>query len=218
MGFLDNSSITVDAILTTRGREILSRGGNFDVTKFALSDEEIDYTMYDSTHPDGTNSFGVMIDNTSMLEAVPNKANFSSFLVNSSLEGSRILVGMEDYPRASSTVVHGTIPITIGTPDEEAEDYTFSVENTSIAKLYRVYEHSTAPWKKVLYNESVDSVVGRGLQWKPMPINTLATTTITVKGNVSGITKIITITPIPVIGSRVSPLNTNQVNVTDPNF
>ena len=61
MGFLDNSSITVDAILTTRGREILSRGGNFDVTKFALSDEEIDYTMYDSTHPDGNSSFGLMI-------------------------------------------------------------------------------------------------------------------------------------------------------------
>ena len=92
MGFLDNSSITVDAILTTRGREILSRGGNFDVTKFALSDEEIDYTMYDSTHPDGTNSFGVMLDNTSMLEAIPNRANLSSFLVDSSLEGSNIFI------------------------------------------------------------------------------------------------------------------------------
>ena len=28
MGFLDNSSITVDAILTKRGREILSEGGD----------------------------------------------------------------------------------------------------------------------------------------------------------------------------------------------
>ena len=218
MGFLDNSSITVDAILTTRGREILSRGGNFDVTKFALSDEEIDYTMYDTTHPDGTNSFGVMIDNTSMLEAIPNRANLSSFLVDSTLEGSKISVGMEDYPRASSSVVHGTVPTTTGTPEEEDEDYTFTVENTSIAKLYRVYDRATDPWVKVLYNESVDSVVGRGLQWKPMPINTLATTIITVKGNVSGITKIITITPIPVTDSGISPLNTNQVNVTDPNF
>ena len=51
-----------------------------------------------------------------------------------------------------------------------------------------------------------------------MPINTLATTTITVKGNVSGITKTVTVTPIPVTDSGVSPLNTNQVNVTDPKF
>ena len=51
-----------------------------------------------------------------------------------------------------------------------------------------------------------------------MPINTLATTTITVKGNVSGITKTVTVTPIPVTDSGVSPFNTNQVNVTDPNF
>ena len=42
MGLLDNSSITVNAILTTRGREMLSRGGDLNITKFALSDEEID--------------------------------------------------------------------------------------------------------------------------------------------------------------------------------
>ena len=29
MGFLDNTSVTVDAILTKRGREILSTGGDF---------------------------------------------------------------------------------------------------------------------------------------------------------------------------------------------
>ena len=215
MGFLDNSSITVDAILTTRGREILSRGGNFDVTKFALSDEEIDYTMYDSTHPDGTNSFGVMLDNTSMLEAIPNRANLSSFLVNSSLEGSRILIAIEDYPRASSTVVHGTVPTTIGTPDEEAEDYTFTIQNTNVVKFWRFYVSTDQPWQVVSSNTK--SVVGRGIQWEPIPINTLATTTITVKGNVSGITKTVTITPIPVTDSGISPVD-STVDVTDPKF
>ena len=68
MGFLDNSTITVDAILTKRGREILSQGGNFKITKFAISDEEVDYTLYDVTHPDGTDSYGAVIDNTSLLE------------------------------------------------------------------------------------------------------------------------------------------------------
>ena len=45
MGFLDNTSVTVDAILTKRGREILSTGGDFQITKFSLSDEEVDYTL-----------------------------------------------------------------------------------------------------------------------------------------------------------------------------
>ena len=57
MGFLDNSSITVDAILTKRGREILASGGDLNITKFALSDEEVDYTLYDVTHPNGTDSY-----------------------------------------------------------------------------------------------------------------------------------------------------------------
>ena len=123
MGFLDNSSITVDAILTTRGREILSRGGNFDVTKFALSDEEIDYTMYDSTHPDGTNSFGLMVDNTSVLEATPNRANLTSFLVNSSQIGSNIFLPQTDWTNLHWDTIFNIVPITTGTTEEEAEDY-----------------------------------------------------------------------------------------------
>ena len=71
MGFLDNSTITVDAILTKKGREILSTGGNFRITKFALSDEEVDYTLYDTTHPNGTDSYGAVIENMSLLEATP---------------------------------------------------------------------------------------------------------------------------------------------------
>ena len=68
MGFLDNSTVTVDAILTKRGRQILSTGGNFQITKFALSDEEVDYTLFDVTHPNGTNSYGSVIENMNLLE------------------------------------------------------------------------------------------------------------------------------------------------------
>ena len=38
MGFLDNTSISVDAILTKVGRRRLSQGA-FAITKFTLSDE-----------------------------------------------------------------------------------------------------------------------------------------------------------------------------------
>ena len=52
MGFLDNTSITVDAILTKKGRELLARGQNeFKITKFALADDEVDYNLYDTSHP-----------------------------------------------------------------------------------------------------------------------------------------------------------------------
>ena len=73
MGFLDNSTVTVDAILTKKGREILAGGGDLNITKFALSDEEVDYTLWDVTHPNGTDSYGTVIENMSLLEATPNK-------------------------------------------------------------------------------------------------------------------------------------------------
>ena len=47
MGYLNNQVVTVDAILTKKGRELLAKGeGNFKITQFALSDDEVDYTMY----------------------------------------------------------------------------------------------------------------------------------------------------------------------------
>ena len=55
MGYLNNSIITVDAILTKKGRELLAKGdGSFKITQFALSDDEIDYTLYNPTHPSGS--------------------------------------------------------------------------------------------------------------------------------------------------------------------
>ena len=47
MGYLNNSVVTVDAILTTRGRQLLAQNdGSFVITQFALADDEIDYTLY----------------------------------------------------------------------------------------------------------------------------------------------------------------------------
>ena len=97
MGFLDNSSITVDAILTKRGREILAAGGDLNITKFALSDEEVDYTLYDVTHPNGTDSYGSVIENMSLLEATPNRTTFRSFLVNQSLAGASLSIDSTNY-------------------------------------------------------------------------------------------------------------------------
>ena len=74
MGVLDNTSVTVDAILTKKGREKLAKGeGQFRITKFALGDDEIDYNLYDITHPNGSNFYGQAIENMNLLEAVPDQ-------------------------------------------------------------------------------------------------------------------------------------------------
>lgn len=76
MGYLDNSSIIVDAILTKKGRELLSRqDGSFEITQFALADDEIDYTLYNEQHPNGSAYYGEAIENLPLIEAIPNENN-----------------------------------------------------------------------------------------------------------------------------------------------
>lgn len=76
MGYLDNSSITVDAILTKRGRELLARNdGSFNITQFALGDDEIDYTLFNENHPNGSQYSGEAIENMPLLEAFPDENN-----------------------------------------------------------------------------------------------------------------------------------------------
>ena len=72
MGYLNNAVVTVDAILTTKGRELLARGdGSFKITQFALADDEIDYTLYNPTHPSGSAFYGQAMENMPLLEAIP---------------------------------------------------------------------------------------------------------------------------------------------------
>lgn len=70
MGYLDNSIITVDAIITKKGRECLAKGdGSFNIVQFALADDEIDYSLYNVNHPSGSAYYGEAIENMPMLEA-----------------------------------------------------------------------------------------------------------------------------------------------------
>ena len=69
MRYLDNSSITVDAVLTKKGREILKNGGNLNITSFTMSDTGVDYTLWNPDHPSGSANYGEAIENLPMLEA-----------------------------------------------------------------------------------------------------------------------------------------------------
>jgi hypothetical protein len=72
MGYLNNQAVTIDAILTTKGRELLAKNdGSFRITQFALADDEIDYTLYNPSHPSGSSFYGEAIQNMPLLEAFP---------------------------------------------------------------------------------------------------------------------------------------------------
>ena len=80
MGYLNNTAVTVDAILTAKGRELLARGdGSFRITQFALSDDEIDYTLYNPNQPSGSAFYGEAIENMPLLEAFPDETQIMKY-------------------------------------------------------------------------------------------------------------------------------------------
>lgn len=80
MGYLNNQAVTVDAILTTKGRELLAKNdGSFRITQFALADDEIDYTLYNPNHPSGSAFYGEAIENMPLLEAFPQETQIMKY-------------------------------------------------------------------------------------------------------------------------------------------
>jgi hypothetical protein len=77
MAFLDNSGdIILDAVLTDTGRMRLAKGdGSFKITKYALADDEIDYSLYDSSHPSGSAYYDLEILMSPILEAFTNNTS-----------------------------------------------------------------------------------------------------------------------------------------------
>jgi len=83
MAFLDNSGdIILDAVLTDLGRARLARGdGSFNIRKFALGDDEIDYALYRNAnsalgaHPSGSAYYDIQILQTPVLEGFTNNAS-----------------------------------------------------------------------------------------------------------------------------------------------
>ena len=70
MAFLDNSGdIILDAVLTEVGRKKLTSGAGIRIAKFALGDDEIDYRLYDKSHPSGSAYYDLQILQTPVFEA-----------------------------------------------------------------------------------------------------------------------------------------------------
>ena len=78
MGFIDKSTLAIDAILTNKGRDYLrkavfgeNQGNEHFITKFALGDDEIDYGLWDETVTNTetfAKNYGKVIDNQPLTE------------------------------------------------------------------------------------------------------------------------------------------------------
>lgn len=102
MAYLSNTSITIDAILTKKGRELLAQGGagGFNITQFALGDDEVDYTLWNSGNDKGSNYYGEAIENLPTLEAFPDEnAMMKSRLVTLPRGTSTLPVLSLSYPK-----------------------------------------------------------------------------------------------------------------------
>jgi hypothetical protein len=74
MAYLDNTAgITVDAILTKKGRQKLASGQALNITKFALGDDEVDYTLFEPAHPKGSAFYDSAIRALPVTEASPDE-------------------------------------------------------------------------------------------------------------------------------------------------
>ena len=133
MGYLNNAVITVDAILTTKGRELLARNDvSFRITQFALGDDEIDYTLYNPNHPSGSAYYGEAIDNMPLLEAFPSELQIMKYKLTTLPRGTAKLPVL-DLGYASITLKQGAqLSITPQTLNYLGNEQTFETSGYSV--------------------------------------------------------------------------------------
>ena len=186
MGFLDNSTTTVDAILTTRGRELLSSGEGLNITKVALSDEEVDYTLFDVTHPNGTDSYGSVIENMNLLEAIPNRRTFNSFLVDIPLTGAGIVVS-----NLTNSNIAGGAVVPLSPTSEGDDNFVFTISNTNVIRF------QGSALSRSVRRPNVTLLAQK--------ITESATATVSILGVNTGLTSIVSVQVNKTEGATISP-------------
>jgi len=144
MAILNPATVTVDAILTIKGRELLARNdGSFQITQFALADDEIDYTLYNPTHPSGSAFYGQAIENTPVLEAIPDESQVMRYkLVTLPRGTSKLPVINLGYTTislrqgASLTITPQTLNYLGSTSTFEANGYTATIADSRLVSTF----------------------------------------------------------------------------------
>jgi len=136
MGFLDNTTRTVDAILTKKGREKLARNGNFNITKYAFADDEIDYNLYDVSHPQGSSYYGAVLENMPLLEAFIDETQVMRYKLFTADKDLPSLANLTDVQTPMTLGANGQGTIKPRTENYGiGELYTFTILNTDVASI-----------------------------------------------------------------------------------
>lgn len=205
MGYLDNSIVTVDAILTKKGRELLARAdGSFKITQFALSDDEVDYTLYNPTHPLGSAYYGQAIENLPLLEAFPDETQIMKYKLTTLPRGTAKLPVLDiGYTSirlkqgASLAITPQTLNYLGSSQTFEAGGYVATVADARVLQTYNGVGINTPAAERLnstttLGTNVSKTVIGTSINITATTINTLFAgqntlqTTITVIGRDSG--------------------------------
>jgi hypothetical protein len=220
MGYLNNTIVTVDAILTDVGRQLLAQqNGQFQITQFSLADDEIDYTLYNPNNPSGSAYYGQAIENMPLLEAFPQATQTMKYKLVTLPRGTAKLPIL-DIGYASIILKQGAslaiTPQTLnyqGGNTYETAGYTATVSDI---RLFNTFEgvgiNTPAVTALNLANQTTTigtsvsrTVVGSTINLTATTINTLFNTqtslqcTLTIEGRDSGafITIPVTVTKVP---------------------
>jgi len=144
MGYLNNQVVTIDAILTKKGRELLAKGdGTFKITQFALSDDEIDYTLYNPNHPSGSAYYGEAIENMPLLEAFPDETQIMKYKLATLPRGTAkmpiISLGLESIilkQTAATSITPQTLNYLDNNRTSEPSGYIFTISDVRLMSSF----------------------------------------------------------------------------------
>ena len=196
MAYLDNSTLTVDAILTKKGRELLAKGAGFAITQFAVADDEVDYSLYTTSHPLGTAFFASIIENMPVLEASPDETQNMRFkLVTLPRGTNQIPVIALGFPNIILTAGQSNAfpirPTTAQGLNGAGFGYTAILFDANAAVLAGTglpdQQQATVPTFLGTV-ESANAVVARGLEFTltPRDVSAQITTQLQIIGNQTG--------------------------------
>jgi len=217
MGYLNNTTVTVDAILTKKGRELLARNdGSFRITQFSLADDEIDYTLYNSNHPSGSAFYGEAIENMPILEAFPDETQTMKYKLLTLPRGTAKLPVLEVGYTTITLKQGSSLSITpqtlnyLGTDSTfEASGYTATIGDSRTLSNFEGVGINTATAANLNTTQTVGTNVSRTIIGTT--INLTATTVNTLFGTANTLNTILTLTGRD-SGARLTvPLNITKV-------
>lgn len=217
MGYLNNNIVTVDAILTKKGRELLARGdGSFKITQFALSDDEVDYTLYNPDHPSGSAFYGEAIEAMPILEAFPDENQIMKYKLATLPRGTSKLPILEAgynairiKQGASLAITPQTLNYLGATSTFEAGGYTATIADVRVLSNFAGVGINTEEAERLNSTTTIGTnvsktVIGTSINLTATTVNTLfgtrtqLQTTITLTGRDSGARITIPVTIIKV--------------------